>query len=160
MISGRCYALCLGSQRQQLGQRALGTALLRLSSFAIVGSRHARVRVSFSPPPSAAVNSTFNGRSVISPHAAHDLWSVLHAVAWLTAAAARPARPWHRLAASQLVRHRENSTRTCTGQLLATSIRSRQRRLQRCLTGSCPSLCTQHMISGRYYTRQLGSERQ
>ena len=134
MISGRCYTLWLGSQRQQLVLHALGTALLRPSSLAIVRTRHARVRVSFSPPPSAAVNGASRPRLrklVISMHATRDLWSMLHAAAWLTAVAARPARPWHRRAASQLVSHRGHTPCTCTSQRLTASIHSRQRRLQR-----------------------------
>ena len=131
MVSGRYCTLRLGSERQQLVLHAPGTALLRPSSLAIVRTRHARVRVSFSPPPSAAVDGAFNGGSAISPHATHDLRSMLHAVAWLTAAAARPARPWHRRAASQLVSHRGHTPCTCTSQLLTASIHSRQRRLQR-----------------------------
>ena len=134
VISGRWYMLWLGSERQQLVLHALGTALLRPSSLAIVRTRHARVRVSFSPPPSAAVDGAFNGGSAISPHATHDLRSMLHAVAWLRAAAARPARPWYRLAASQLVSYRENTPCTCTCQLLTASIRSRQR----CLSAASP----------------------
>ena len=137
MISGRCYTLWLGSQRQQLVLHALGTALLRPSSLAIVRTRHARVRVSFSPPPSAAVNGASRPRLrklVISMHATRDLWSMVHAVAWLRAAAARTGRPGHRLAASQLVSYRENAPCTCIGQLLTASIRSRQR----CLSAASP----------------------
>ena len=111
------------------------------------------------PQPSTAPSTVPLWKLVISLHATHDLWSMLHSVAWLTAAAARPARPWRRLAASQLARHRENSTCACTGQLLIASIRSRQRRRQRCLSGSWSSLCTQHMISGRCYMLWLGSQR-
>ena len=92
---------------------------------------------------------------VSSPHATHDLWSMVHAVAWLRAASARAARSWYSRAASQLVGHREDSPCTRIGQLL-TAIRSRQR----CLSGSWSSLCTQHMISGRCYTVWRGSQRQ
>ena len=85
-------------------------------------------------PPSAAVNGAFNGGSAISPHATHGLRSILHAVAWLRAAAARAARSWHRLAASLRVSHRENTPCTCTCQLLTASIRSRHRSLLPLLT--------------------------
>ena len=79
--------------------------------------------------------------SVVSPRVRHSLWSILRAVAWLSAAGARCVRPRHRRSASQRVNHHGNTPCTCTSQLRQL-LRRRLRRLQRCLSRGCGLRCS------------------